>query len=59
MPVVSARIDDFRTRHVFFDQLAQTQRHIQAKVFLEQAVWPHRARVVPPVAGINRDAADL
>ena len=59
VPVVLACVDDFRTRNVLFDQLAQPQCHIKAKGFLEQAMGSDRARIVPPVAGINRDAVDL
>jgi len=59
VPVVLACVDHFRIRNVFFDQLTQPQRHIEAKVLFEQTVRPHDARVVPPVARINRDAVDL
>jgi hypothetical protein len=57
--VVLTGVDHLCTCNIFFDQLAQTQRHIKAEVLLEQTVQPPRARVVPPVAGINRDAVNL
>ena len=56
--VVGARVDDFRVQ-AFLDQPADAQRDVEDQVLFEQALDSFGALVVPAVAGVDDDAADL
>ena len=56
--VVLARVDHFGAQPRF-QQLAQPPSHVDDQVFFQQPVWTDRSRVVPAMAGINHDLANL
>ena len=55
LPVVAPRVNHIGIGHVLFNLLAQSQRHFQANVFLEQPVRTSWTKVRSTVARINHD----